>query len=138
MCGINGFNFKNDDLIKKMMFFTKNRGPDFSDYISSEHITLSHDRLSILDLNERSNQPYKFKQFILSFNGEIYNYLQLKKELIAHGYKFKTTSDTEVIIYLFDKFGVDSFKKLSGIFAIYLRNFIIFIKFIIVMKIKSI
>ena len=118
MCGINGFNFKNDDLIKKMMFFTKNRGPDFNDYISRENITLGHDRLSILDLNKRSNQPYKFKQFILSFNGEIYNYFQLKKELIAHGYKFKTTSDTEVLIYLFDKFGVDSFKKLSGIFAI--------------------
>jgi len=61
MCGINGFNFKNDDLIKKMMFFTKNRGPDFNDYISRENITLGHDRLSILDLNKRSNQPYKFK-----------------------------------------------------------------------------
>lgn len=81
MCGINGFNFKNDDLIKKMMFFTKNRGPDFNDYISRENITLGHDRLSILDLNKRSNQPYKFKQFILSFNGEIYIYFQLKKEL---------------------------------------------------------
>mgnify|MGYP006089352707 CR=1 FL=1 len=118
MCGINGFNFKDDDLIKRMMFFTKNRGPDFNDYISSQDITLGHDRLSILDLNKRSNQPYKFKQFILSYNGEIYNYIQLKKELIAHGYQFKTTSDTEVIIYLFDKFGIDSFKKLSGIFAI--------------------
>jgi asparagine synthase (glutamine-hydrolysing) len=50
MCGINGFNFKDDDLIKKMMFFTKNRGPDFSDYISNQNITLGHDRLSILDL----------------------------------------------------------------------------------------
>jgi len=118
MCGINGFNFKDDDLIKKMMFFTKNRGPDFSDYISNQNITLGHDRLSILDLNKRSNQPYKFKQFILSYNGEIYNYIELKKQLEAHGYKFRTTSDTEVIIYLFDKFGVDSFKKLSGIFVI--------------------
>ena len=118
MCGINGFNFKDDDLIKRMMFFTKNRGPDFSDYISSQNMTLGHDRLSILDLNKRSNQPYKFKGLILSYNGEIYNYIELKKELEEHGYKFKTTSDTEVIIYLFDKFGVDSFKKLSGIFAI--------------------
>ena len=118
MCGINGFNFKDDQLIKKMMFFTKNRGPDHSDYISSKNVTLSHDRLSILDLNKRSNQPYKFKQLILSYNGEIYNYIKLKRELISYGYKFKTTSDTEVIIYLFDKFVINSFKKLSGIFSI--------------------
>ena len=118
MCGINGFNFKDDSLINKMMSFTKNRGPDFSDYFSNKHITLGHDRLSILDLNDRSNQPFSFKQFTLSFNGEIYNYINLRKELIDLGYKFKTTSDTEVIIYLFDKYGIESFKKLSGIFAI--------------------
>ena len=118
MCGINGFNFQDDDLIKKMMSITKNRGPDFSNFFSSKDITLGHDRLSILDLNPRSHQPYKFKHFTISFNGEIYNYKQLKKELIEVGYKFKTTSDTEVIIYLFDKFGIESFKKLSGIFAI--------------------
>lgn len=118
MCGINGFNFQDDNLIKRMMSFTKNRGPDFSDYISKQDITLGHDRLSILDLNNRSNQPFKFKQLIISYNGEIFNYIELKKELISLGYKFKTTSDTEVIIYLFDKFGIESFKKLSGIFAI--------------------
>ena len=118
MCGINGFNFQDEKLIKRMMQFTKNRGPDYSDYISTEDITLGHDRLSILDLNKRSNQPFKFNQFTLSFNGEIYNYIDLKKELVQSGYKFETTSDTEVIIYLFDKYGVDSFKKLSGIFAI--------------------
>ena len=118
MCGINGFNFKDEILIKNMMYFTKNRGPDFSNSVSNDFITLGHDRLSILDLNDRSNQPYKFKQYILSFNGEIYNYLELKNELIKEGYEFKTTSDTEVIIYMFDKFGINSFKKLSGIFAI--------------------
>ena len=118
MCGINGFNFQDEKLIKRMMQITKNRGPDFSDYISNKHITLGHDRLSILDLNKRSNQPFRFKELILSFNGEIYNYAELKKELIEIGYKFNTSSDTEVIIYLFDKFGIESFKKLSGIFAI--------------------
>ena len=118
MCGINGFTFKDENLIKKMMFYTKNRGPDFNDYISNEFITLGHDRLSILDLNNRSNQPFKFKQFTISFNGEIYNYLELKSDLSKLGYEFKTTSDTEVIVYLFDKYGIDSFKMLSGIFAI--------------------
>ena len=61
MCGINGFSLQDDDLIKKMMSITKNRGPDFSNFFSSKDITLGHDRLSILDLNPRSHQPYKFK-----------------------------------------------------------------------------
>ena len=92
MCGINGFNYQDDNLIKRMMSFTKNRGPDFSDYISKQDITLGHNRLSILDLNNRSNQPFKFNQLIISYNGEIFNYIELKKELISLGYKFKTTS----------------------------------------------
>ena len=115
MCGINGFNFRDEILIKKMMAFTKKRGPDSSDFFSNDNITLSHDRLSILDLNKRSNQPYFYKNLILSFNGEIFNYLELKKDLASKGYVFKTTSDTELVIYLFHKYGIDSFKKLSGI-----------------------
>ncbi len=118
MCGINGYNFKDQTLISKMMSFTYNRGPDARDFVSKDDITLGHDRLSILDLDKRSNQPYIFNNLILSFNGEIYNYIDLKKNLQEYGYVFKTTSDTEVVIYLFDKFGVDAFKKLSGIFAI--------------------
>ena len=118
MCGINGFNFRDEDLIKKMMAFTKNRGPDSNDFFEDDNITISHDRLSILDLNKRSNQPFFYKNLILSFNGEIFNYLELKKDLVSKGYIFKTTSDTEVIIYLFHNYGINSFKKLSGIFAI--------------------
>ena len=118
MCGINGFNFRDEDLIKKMMAFTKNRGPDSNDFFEDDNITISHDRLSILDLNKRSNQPFFYKNLILSFNGEIFNYLELKKDLVSKGYIFKTTSDTEVIIYLFHHYGINSFKKLSGIFAI--------------------
>ena len=118
MCGINGYNFKDENLIKKMMFHTRNRGPDARKFISREDITLGHDRLSILDLNERSNQPFIFKNLILPFNGEIYNYIDLKNHLQKLGYNFKTTSDTEVVIYMFHKYGIESFKKLSGIFAI--------------------
>lgn len=59
-----------------------------------------------------------FKNFIISYNGEIYNYKELKLELIKCGYKFKTNSDTEVILHLFDKYNIKAFKKLSGIFAI--------------------
>ena len=118
MCGINGFNFKDINLIKKMMAFTSSRGPDNQDYFDSDEYTVGHNRLSIIDPEERSNQPYYFKNFVLSFNGEIYNYIEIKNILISKGYSFETTSDTEVIIKLFDLEGKNSFKKLSGIFSI--------------------
>ena len=118
MCGINGFNFKDIDLIKKMLAITSSRGPDNMDYFETDDYTVGHNRLSIIDPDKRSNQPYYFKNYILSFNGEIYNYIDIKKRLISEGYEFETTSDTEVIIKLFDSKGIDSFKDLSGIFSI--------------------
>ena len=81
-------------------------------------MTISHDRLSIIDLNVHANQPLYYKNYVLSFNGEIYNYKELKSDLINYGYKFKTNSDSEIILALFDKFKENSFKKLKGIFAI--------------------
>ncbi len=118
MCGINGFNFKDKDLIKKMLALTSSRGPDYEEYIEKDDFTIGHNRLSIIDPNPRSNQPYVYKHYILSFNGEIYNYRKLKKDIISQGYGFETESDTEVIIKLFDKKGIDAFKELSGIFSI--------------------
>ena len=101
-----------------MMAFTSSRGPDNQDYFDSDEYTVGHNRLSIIDPEERSNQPYYFKNFVLSFNGEIYNYIEIKNRLISKGYSFETTSDTEVIIKLFDLEGKNSFKELSGIFSI--------------------
>lgn len=118
MCGINGFNFRDTDLIKKMLAVTSNRGPDNTDLFETENYTVGHNRLAIIDPDIRSNQPFFFKNYILSFNGEIYNFREIKKNLIRDGYIFETNSDTEVIIKLFDKEGVNSFKKLSGIFSI--------------------
>ena len=118
MCGINGFNFRDTDLIKKMLSVTSNRGPDNTNLFETENYTVGHNRLAIIDPDVRSNQPFFFKNYILSFNGEIYNYRKIKKDLIRDGYIFETNSDTEVIIKLFDKEGINSFKKLSGIFSI--------------------
>ncbi len=101
-----------------MMSLTSSRGPDNQDSFESDEYSVGHNRLSIIDPENRSNQPYYFKNFILSFNGEIYNYLELKNILISKGYSFETTSDTEVIIKFFDLEGKNSFKKLSGIFSI--------------------
>jgi len=118
MCGLNGITFSDRDLISEMQKFTKNRGPDASGIYSDENITLSHDRLSIQDLSQEANQPMIYENFVISYKGEIYNYSELKEELQHIGYKFKTTSDTEVILYLFHKYNIEAFKKLSGIFAI--------------------
>ena len=118
MCAINGFTFTDPTLLKKMMGYCENRGPDFKDIYYDQNVSIGHNRLSILDTNSRSNQPYVFKNLILSFNGEIYNFLELKKELEIEGYNFETTSDTEVLIKLFHKYNIEAFKKLSGIFSI--------------------
>jgi asparagine synthase (glutamine-hydrolysing) len=118
MCAVNGFTFNNPSLLKRMMSYCKNRGPDWEDAYYDEDISIGHNRLSILDTDDRSNQPFIYKNFILSFNGEIYNYLDLKKKLEQKGYKFQTTSDTEVLIKLFFEYNIEAFKKLSGIFSI--------------------
>lgn len=118
MCGINGFNFKDDELIVKMSSYTRSRGPDYTDYFKSVNYSVSHNRLAIIDPEDRSNQPFRFKNLILSFNGEIYNFLELKEKLINKGYNFTTNSDTEVIIKLFYEYKEESFKFLSGIFAL--------------------
>ncbi len=118
MCAINGFSFHNSLLLKQMMSFCKNRGPDWEETYHDEDFSIGHNRLSILDIDNRSNQPFIYKNFILSFNGEIYNYLDLKKDLQQKGYKFNTASDTEVLVILFYEYGIEAFKKLSGIFSI--------------------
>ena len=88
MCGIAG-SFgtklvKKSDIIQTLDLM-KNRGPDFSDYyenkFKSNQVYLLHSRLSIIDLNKRSNQPFKINNYVISFNGEIYNYKELKKIL---------------------------------------------------------
>ena len=79
MCGINGFSFKDENLIGKMHQFIENRGPDSNGYYIDANISLGHSRLSIIDTNERSNQPFKYKDLVIVYNGEIYNYLYLQK-----------------------------------------------------------
>ena len=118
MCAINGFTFKDPSLLKQMMNCCRNRGPDWEDDYYDDSVSIGHNRLSILDVDNRSNQPFIFKNLVLSFNGEIYNYLELKNDLEKKGYIFSTTSDTEVLIKLFHKYGIEAFKKLSGIFSI--------------------
>ena len=123
MCGIAGSVTKNlidENVIKKTLFLMKNRGPDNQSYqrIKSKYnYSFLHSRLSIQDLDSRSNQPFNYKNKILVFNGEIYNFIELKKKLKNKGYIFSTKSDTEVIIKMFDCYGEKSVEFFEGMWA---------------------
>ena len=134
MCGIAGaiLNEKNDtnyqmiDALNKMCFYLKKRGPDAKgNWVSDDSkIYLGHTRLSILDIDSRSNQPYisKCGNFVIIFNGEIYNYKDLKLKLIDRGYSFNTNSDTEVLIYMYIEYREDMLNHLRGMFAFAVYN----------------
>jgi asparagine synthase (glutamine-hydrolysing) len=94
------------------------RGPDARGTYFSKEVCLGHNRLSIIDLSEQANQPFysSDKRYILVFNGEIYNYLELKKEL-QKDYTFATSSDTEVLLCAYQEWGEDCLNRLNGMFA---------------------
>lgn len=114
MCAINGFNFKDKELLVQMNSITSHRGPDGTGFFCEDDISLGHNRLSILDLREAASQPMNDGASVIVFNGEIYNFKELKEEL---DYGFKTESDTEVILAAYKKWGQDCVKKFNGIFA---------------------
>ena len=115
MCGI--FGYTGSEKLEKHFFeFMKHRGPDARCIKKDDHLTLGHLRLSIIDLDSDANQPFEKDGSILVFNGEIYNYLELQKTYLS-GYKFNTRSDTEVLITLLNKFGLDILNELNGMFA---------------------
>ena len=123
MCGISGiFDWKKledaDVIVEKMLDSQHKRGPDYRSIYSDEEVFLAHNRLSIIDLAEKANQPMKSNDgdVVISYNGELYNYLNLKEELQAN-YHFKTNSDTEVIIAAYQKWGMDMLKFFDGMFA---------------------
>ncbi len=124
MCGICGFTSPILDkrkYLNDMVEQLSSRGPDAKGVYSNESINLGHTRLSIIDLNERSNQPFFDKQTgnILVFNGEIYNFKEIKKDLIEKkNCVFTTTSDTEVVLKSYAYYGLDCFSKFDGMFAL--------------------
>ena len=102
MCGIAGIlgnNYKNEECLLKMLQAQLHRGPDATDFWINQNLVLGHNRLSIIDLSEMANQPMHSEcdQYVIVFNGEIYNYLELKN-ILKKEYNFKTNSDTEVIL----------------------------------------
>ena len=118
MCGIAGIIGKNasKDVLLKMTNTQKHRGPDYTGFWLDENVCFGHNRLSIIDLSENANQPFQDEEerYQLIFNGEIYNYLELKNEL---DYNFVTSSDTEVLFAAYLKWGKACLNKLNGMFS---------------------
>lgn len=124
MCGIAGIlNFDemskiSETILLEMINTMVHRGPDDLGYYSKKNVGLAHRRLSIIDLKS-GNQPIcnENGNIWIVFNGEIYNFVELRNELEKKGHKFRTNSDTEVIIHSYEEYGVDCLKKFNGMFA---------------------
>ena len=118
MCGIFGFIGVDKFDSAKVLESIKHRGPDNQNHFQNEKIYLGHTRLSIQDLSEYGNQPMFSAdgRYVIVFNGEIYNYIELKSELEKF-YDFKTSSDTEVLIAAYSFWGKGCLHKLNGMFS---------------------
>lgn len=122
MCGFVGFTNKINDasiVIGKMMDRIKHRGPDSDGKYVDEQVAMGFRRLSIIDLSEKGSQPIfnEDKSIVITFNGEIYNYKDLKAELLDKGHSFYTSTDTEVLVHGYEEWGVDMLNKLRGMFG---------------------
>ena len=123
MCGITGIINKDSSPIdamelKRMNDLIAHRGPDGEGFYDSGPVGFGHRRLAIIDLSSDGHQPMTFQnKYIITFNGEIYNYIEIREELINFGYCFKSKSDTEVILAAYDKWGEDCVQKFNGMWA---------------------
>src|SRR5262245_51961202 len=123
MCGIAGIVSETggsfESRLRPMIDAQAHRGPDDWGVWSDERCALGHRRLSIIDLSEAGRQPMSNARgdIQITFNGEIYNFQQLRRELESHGHRFRTRTDTEAIIYAYEQWGVECLAKLRGMFA---------------------
>lgn len=122
MCGIAGLINKNNkpvskDVILKINNAASHRGPDAENYFMKDNFALAHRRLSIIDLSTTSDQPMHRYGLTIIFNGEIFNYLEIKDELLGLGYTFETKSDTEVILAAYKEWDYDCLSHFNGMWS---------------------
>lgn len=125
MCGITGFidwqKKSSEDILVAMNTTLNHRGPDSGDveFFSSVnfHVGFGHKRLAIIDITETGKQPMQFRHLWITYNGEIYNFSEIKDELIKLGHQFKGHSDTEMILHAYDQWGEKCIEKFIGMFA---------------------
>lgn len=126
MCGIAGMaGIADEPLLKEMLAITRHRGPnDSGTYVvegltSASRIAIGNNRLSIIDLSEAGHQPMCNEDGTVwvAYNGETYNFAELRKELVSDGHEFKSRTDTEVLVHLYEKYGAAMVTRLNGMFA---------------------
>ena len=130
MCGIAGFLSLNNKLeyknLKIMTDTLYHRGPDSYGYKLIENkdfkVGLGHRRLSIIDLSQKANQPMEFDNLIIVFNGEVYNFREIRKDLEDYGYRFISNSDTEVVLKAFHRWGKEAVNRFRGMWAFAIYN----------------
>ena len=130
MCGISGIINKSGkkvpkEEIKKINDLITHRGPDDEGFYFGKNFAFGHRRLSIIDLSSAGHQPMHYEgkngEYVITYNGEVYNYLEIKEELLKEGYTFVSDTDTEVILASYDKWGEECVNRFNGMwaFAIY-------------------
>jgi len=119
MCSISGFTWEDKSLIQDMNKILAHRGPNDDGIYLDSNISLGHNRLSIIDLSKAGHQPMSNREgtIWIIFNGEIYNFKEIREKLENKGYNFLSKSDTEVIIYAYEEYGFDCLKLFNGMFA---------------------
>ena len=120
MCGICGFyGFEDQKLLKDMVSILEHRGPDRKGFYSDKLVSLGHARLSIIDLSEKGKQPIynEDKSICIVFNGEIYNFKEIRGDLENKGHRFYSNTDTEAIIHSYEQYGIDCVNNFNGCFA---------------------
>ena len=123
MCGIYLTNHSfTEQAIRKKLDSIQYRGPDYQGYTEANTLKLGHNRLSIIDLDPRSHQPMQIEGYSIVFNGEIYNYLDVKQQLIKDGVSFYTSSDTEVLLKGYVAWGEKILDHINGMFAFAIYN----------------
>ena len=119
MCGIAGFSWKDEELVTRMADTIAHRGPDQHGVYTDEAVSLAHRRLSIIDLSEHGRQPMSNEDgsVWVTYNGEIYNFRELREALEAKGHVFRSHTDTEVIVHAYEEYGPACVQWFNGMFA---------------------
>ena len=124
MCGICGFSWNDEALIRRMADRIVHRGPDQEGFFCTDGMSLGFRRLSIIDLSENGSQPMfnEDNTVCLVFNGEIYNFQELRPQLEAKGHRFRSNTDSEVILHGYEEYGIDVVNHLRGMFGLALYD----------------